>query len=181
MAKPKTAKPKVAKPAHAPAIVNLPIPLDGERRRELIADCARFAEGTLTEAQVRKKYRFNENAWEALGADDALVEAIEAEKLRRIRDGSAKREKAQLLVVKGPAILDSIASDASASPRHRVDAIKTLDGMAAGGPAEAATQDRFIITINLGTDSSGRPVVEHFDKPFAAIDVSPNKREEIEW
>jgi hypothetical protein len=35
--------------------------------RELIVDCARFAEGILTEAQVRKKYRFTNADWEALG------------------------------------------------------------------------------------------------------------------
>ena len=69
-------------------------------------------------------------------------------------DGSSKREKAQLLVVKGPAILDGIASDASASPRHRIDAIRTLDTFAANGPGAAAPAgDRFLIQINLGSDT----------------------------
>jgi len=80
-------------------VVNFPLLIDSDLGRELIVDCVRFAEGLLTEAAVRKKYRFEDNAWEALGSNDELVEKIEAEKLRRIRDGSAKREKAQQLLI----------------------------------------------------------------------------------
>ena len=145
--------------------VTFPISLDSDLGRELIVDCVRFAEGILTEQQVRKKFRFDAGAWEALGSNEELIEKIEAEKLRRMRDGSTKREKAQLLVVKGPTILDSIASDVSASPRHRVDAIKVLDGMAANGPTAAPEADRFIIQINLGSD------VLKFDK---SIEINPN-------
>ena len=86
-----------------------------EDNQEFVADLCRYADGLLTEAAVRKKYRFDNDAWEKLGEDDALVEAIEAEKIRRIRDGSSKRERAQALIVKGPGILDSIATD----PRPR--------------------------------------------------------------
>jgi hypothetical protein len=146
-------------------VVNFQISLDTDLGRELIVDCVRFAEGILDERQVRKKYRFDDNAWEALGGNDELVEKIEAEKLRRIRDGSAKREKSQLLITKAPGILDGIMSDASASPRHRVDAIRTLDGFAANGPAGAPAADRFQITINLGSD------VLKFDR---SIEVTPN-------
>jgi len=142
-----------------------PINLDTDLGRELIGDCVRFAEGLLTEAAVRKKYRFDDDAWEALGSNDELVEKIEAEKLRRIRDGSAKREKSQLLITKAPSILNDIMSDASASPRHRVDAIRTLDGFAANGPAGTPAADRFQITINLGADTL------KFDR---SIEVNPN-------
>src|SRR5262249_54875678 len=65
---------------------------------EFIIDCARYADGLLSEQDVKKKYRFDDATWERLGKDDALVEAIEAEKLRRIRNGSTKRERAQQLV-----------------------------------------------------------------------------------
>ena len=61
---------------------------------EFIADLARFAENILTEQQVRKKYHlFTDNIWNELGEDDQLIELIEAEKVRRSRDGSSKREK----------------------------------------------------------------------------------------
>jgi hypothetical protein len=148
-------------------VVNFPVLLDSDLGRELIVDCVRFAEGLLDERAIRKKYRFDDSAWEALGSNDELVEKIEAEKLRRIRDGSAKREKSQQLITKAPSILDSIMSDSSASPRHRVDAIRTLDGFAANGPAgtPAADRDRFQITINLGADTL------KFDR---SIEVNPH-------
>jgi hypothetical protein len=148
-------------------VVNFQVPLDSDLGRELVADCVRFAEGLLDERAIRKKYRFDDSAWEALGSNDELVEKIEAEKLRRIRDGSAKREKSQLLITKAPGILDGIMSDPSASPRHRVDAIRTLDGFAANGPQTAPAGDRFVITINLGSDVDGKPVVEHYNKSIA--------------
>lgn len=146
-------------------VVNFQISLDSDLGRELIVDCVRFAEGLLDERAIRKKYRFDDSAWEALGSNDALIEAVEAEKVRRIRDGSTKREKAQQLVVQAPGVLGGIMLDASASPRHRVDAIRTLDGFAANGPAGAPASDRFQITINLGAD------VLKFDR---SIEVNPH-------
>src|SRR6476646_511677 len=119
-------------------VVNFRVPLDSDLGRELIGDCVRFTEGLLDERAIRKKYRFDDSAWEALGSNDALVEAIEAAKIRRVRDGSSKREKAQMLITKAPGILDSIMTDPAASPRHRVDAIKTLDTFAANGPENTA-------------------------------------------
>ena len=91
--------------------------------------------------------------------------------------GSTKREKSQVLITKAPDILDSIASDSNASPRHRVDAIKTLDGMAANGPAGVPAADCFSIVINLGDQ------VLSFDKPIKPdanpkhIDAAP----QTEW
>ena len=60
------------------------------------------------------------------------------------------------------------------APRHRVDALKVLDGMAStGGEAAAGQSDRFIITINLSGD--GVDHVLHFDKSIKpdAFDVDP--------
>jgi hypothetical protein len=140
-------------------VVNFPVLLDSDLGRELIVDCVRFAEGLLDERAIRKKYRFDDSAWEALGSNDELVEKIEAEKLRRVRDGSSKREKAQALIVKAPGILDGIMNDPAASPRHRVDAIKVLDNFAANAPGQSApATDRFIITIVMNDK------VERYDK-----------------
>ena len=105
---------------------------------EFVADCCQFAEEILTEAALRKKYRLAESSWEALGSDDSLVEKIEAEKIRRIRDGSSKREKAQLLIVRAPAILDGIMGDANQSARHRIDSAKVLNDFASNGPGQSA-------------------------------------------
>jgi hypothetical protein len=131
-----------------------------------IVDCARFAEGLLSEKDVKKRHHFDDASWARLGEDDALVEAIEAEKVRRIRDGSAKRERAQQLVVKAPDVLGGIMMDPAASPKHRIDASKTLDAFAANGSEAAPASERFVITINLGVDH-----VEHYDKSIA---ITPN-------
>src|SRR4029077_19218235 len=130
-----------------------PIDINTDLGRELIGDCVRFAEGLLTEAAIRKKYRFDDDAWEALGSNDELIENTEAEKLRRIRDGSSKREKAQLLVVRAPDVVAKIMNDDRANARHRMDGAKTLNDFAANPPGQnAPPSDRFIIQINLGED-----------------------------
>ena len=41
-----------------------------------IVDMARYADGLLTEAQIKKKYRFDAATWNQLGTDDALVEKL---------------------------------------------------------------------------------------------------------
>src|SRR5262245_35342312 len=137
---------------------------------EFISDMARYAEGLLSEKDVKKRHRFDDTTWERLGEDDKLIEAIEAEKLRRVRSGLAKRELAQKHVVKAPDVLNTIMLDSAASPKHRIDSAKVLDQFAANGPDAAPAADRFIIQINLGDD------VLKFDKSRAidANDVDPN-------
>ena len=132
---------------------------------EFIADCARYAEGLLSEKDVKKRHHFDDNTWESLGNNEKLIEAIEAEKVRRIRNGSTKRERAQQLVVQAPGVLGDIMLDASASPKHRIDSAKALDAFAANGPEAAPASDRFQIIINLGDD------VLKFDK---SIEINPN-------
>jgi hypothetical protein len=142
-----------------------------ENLDDFVVDLCRYSEGVLTEQQVRKKYHLlGEDVWQELGRDDSLIEKVEAEKLRRIRDGSCKRERAQQLVIDAPRVLGDIMSDPAANNRHRVDAIKTLDSIATP-PAQVAAADssRFVITINLSADSATNSETDviHFDKPIA--------------
>jgi hypothetical protein len=133
---------------------------------ELIADLARFADGTLTEKAVKARHHLTDAEWASLGEDDDLVRACEAEKLRRIRTGVTKRERAQIEIVDAPPILGGIMRNPDSNARHIVDAIKTLDTLATDGrPEGTPASDRFVITINLGTD------VLHFDKSIA---IDPN-------
>ena len=120
----------------------------------LVTDLARYAEGVCTEAAVRRKYRdtLNDEAWATLGTDDLLVEMVEAEKLRRIRNGSFKRERAQQHITRGPDVLAAIMDNPKESARHRVDSVKALDSLAANGPKDAPEQERIIIKIDLGAD-----------------------------
>jgi hypothetical protein len=136
--------------------------------RDFVVDFARYSEGILDEKFLRRKYRFAESVWESLGEDDALVKHIEDEKLRRIRDGSCKRERAQRLVADAPGVLGGIMLDAKASPKHRIDSAKVLDGLA-GGPQSAPAADRFQIVINLGAD-----LVERYDKSRAVCADDPD-------
>jgi hypothetical protein len=152
--------------------------------QDFITDFARYSEAILDEKFLRRKYKFDPGVWERLGSDEVLIERIEDERLRRQRSGESKREIAQKHIIKAPAILDSIMSDPSANNRHRVDAIKTLDAIAAP-PAQtpAADASRFVIQINLGTDADGREIVEHYNKPRAigisddgsSIDAAPQE------
>jgi hypothetical protein len=147
-------------------VVSFPTSL--EDNAEFVADCCSFAENILSEAAVKKKYRFSDEVWAKLGEDDALVEKIEAEKVRRLRNGQQKRERAQLLVVQAPDVLSNILNDAGQSARHRIDSAKTLNDFASGGSeAGAAASDLFQITINIG------PETLTFSKPIKP-DSNPN-------
>ena len=138
------------------------IDLASDLGRELIVDLSRFYEELLSEAAIRKKYRFDDKTWEQLGSDDKLVEMVEDERIRRIRDGSAKREKAQQLVVKAPGVLGDIMNDPNANPRHRIDSAKALDNFATTGAEVAAAGTRFVIHIDLGAGH-----VESYSKSIA--------------
>jgi len=132
---------------------------------EFISDCARYAEGLLSEKEVKKKHHFDDDTWARLGEDEALIEAIEAEKIRRIRNGSTARERAQQLFATAPNVLGDILHDDGTSARHRIESARELRQIAANGPGAAPASDRFQITINLGD------VVERYDKSIA---VNPN-------
>ena len=138
------------------------IPLEDD---ELVENLARFADGTLSEAAVKARHHLSNEDWAALGESDRLVELVEACKLRRIRTGATKRERAQIEIVDGPPILGKIMRDPDANERHRIDSIKTLDALASTGAEAAAAGARFEITINLGSDT------ERYSKSIA---IDPN-------
>ena len=154
---------------------------------DFITDLARYAENLCTEQQIKKKYHFDDNTWAHLGEDDALVEAIEAEKIRRVRNGSTARERAQQVFATAPNVLGNILNDDSASPRHRIEASKELRMVADNGPQAAPAADRFIITIDLGEDQ--KLTIDKPRKPGLdddkVIDATPQKaltdRTEDDW
>jgi hypothetical protein len=101
----------------------------------LLSDMARYSESILTEKYIRKKYRLAESDWVSLGNNDSIVEAIEAESVHRMMDGSSKKEKAKLHVLKAPEVAAKIMQDESANNRHRLDACRVLDDFSQTGPA----------------------------------------------
>ena len=143
---------------------------------ELIENLARFADGTLSEAQVKARHRLTNKDWLAMGESDELVRLVEAAKLRRIRTGATKRELAQIEIVAGPPILGKIMRSPDSNARHVIDSVKALDALATGGAEAAAAGSRFEITINLGADLDGNPIIEKYSKSVAINpdDVDPN-------
>ena len=99
-----------------------------------------------------------------MGESDELVELVEACKLRRIRTGATKRERAQIEIIDGPPILGKIMRTPDSNARHVIDAVKTLDALASNGAEAAAAGARFEITINLGADLDGKPIIEKYSK-----------------
>jgi hypothetical protein len=154
-----------------------------------ITDMARYAVGILTEAQVKKKYRFDDDTWTRLGEDDKLVEAIELKKTQRLFRNDTARERAQLLFADAPTVLGNIMTSGSASPRHKIESARALGQIATPAPtsAPAADASRFIIQINLGNDeilTYNKPLTP---QPHADIDhasqemlpaISSNKQED---
>jgi len=124
-----------------------PAPLEDD---ELIENLARFADGTLSEAAVKARHHLSKEDWAALGENDRPVELVEACKLRRIRSGATKRERAQIEIVDGPPILGKIMRDPGASARHVIDSVKALDALARTGTEAAAAGARFEITCVRG-------------------------------
>jgi hypothetical protein len=152
-------------------VANLPSLIENH---DFITDCARYAEGLYSEAAVKKKYRFDDATWASLGEDEALIEAIEAERIRRVRSGAAKRERAQQHIVKGPDILEKIMSDESANARHRIDSVKALDALADNGPGMAPAADRYVIRIDLSADAKLRSAKPD-PNDVIVIDATPHK------
>jgi len=153
--------------------------------QELVEDLARYADGILTEKQVRQRWHLaNDEVWTSLGTDESFVERVELEKTRRIRSGATKRELAQLRVVRAPEVLDQILSNERASPRHRIDAAKALDDLAGFAPQRPGVeQDRVVIHIDLSADTKDPRDVLHIEaaaRPVDAegrfVDVAPQER-----
>src|SRR6476660_8121425 len=120
-------------------------PADLRDNHEFITDLARFSEGLVSEAAIKKRYYFTDEIWSKLGGDDGLIRAVEDEKLRRIKSGATKRERAQALIVEAPAILSAIMRDPGNSPRHRSGAARGLDDVSGNRPEATPSPDRFVI------------------------------------
>lgn len=129
--------------------------LDSELGRAFVTDCARFSENLLSATEVCAKWGLTETAWTDLGKNAALLDAVRAERSRRIGSGEAVREAAQLQLLKAPDVLGGILTSEQAPARHRVEAARELR-QAAGHGSEAASNagERHTITINLGPDQT---------------------------
>jgi hypothetical protein len=145
------------------ALRGVTVALDTDVGQAFVADCARHTEGLLSESEIKSKWALSGEDWVGLAANTPLLEAVRAERERRIRNGDAAREGAQRAFAKAPTVLGD--TDEQVSPRHRIEAARELRQAAAGGDSPFTPRETFKIIIDLGGDNK---LV--FDKAMA-----PNK------
>ena len=131
-----------------------PIDLNSDTGHQFVTDATRAAEGLLTDQELQQKYELSPADWRNIEKDKALIRAIQAERARRLNNGTAARELAARHFVRAPTVLAEIMDNGSASPRHRIEAAKEIRQVAAGnsGSDGPSTGEKFIININLGAD-----------------------------
>ena len=129
------------------------VPLDTDVGQQFVTDCARNTEGLMPDSDVKNKWTLTDEDWERLADNALLLQAVRAERERRIISGDAAREGAQRAFAKAPTILGEILTDEQVSPRHRIEAARELRQVAGNGPDTVpGAGEKFVITINLGED-----------------------------
>jgi hypothetical protein len=121
-----------------------------------VEDVCRHIETIISAEALRQKYGLSDDdAWAGLATNEELQRLVGARKEKRIRDGTAAREKAAHLFLAAPDVLSTIMTDATASPRHRVDACRELRATAqVGSENKPADGERIRISINFGTSKT---------------------------
>jgi hypothetical protein len=127
--------------------------LDTEIGETFISDCARNTEGLVGDQELKTKWGLTNEAWSGLSENNALLNAIRAERDRRILTGIAASEAAHRQYAKAPQVLGGILSNESISPRHRIEAARELRAAATASQRDKHAEPQTItITINLGAD-----------------------------
>lgn len=145
------------------------IDLNTDAGHQFIVDCTRAGEGLLSDRELQEKYELSPADWQNITKDMALGRAVRAERERRMLDGTAARESAARYFVKGPTILDQIATDSNSNARHKIDALRELRATAAVGSGDRPREtERFVIRIDL---TAGGGEVETYDR---TIDIKVN-------
>jgi hypothetical protein len=114
------------------------VALDTDVGQAFVIDCARNTEGLIPDAEIRNKYGLSAKDWDRLADNKPLLQAVRAERERRIRTGEAATESARHHYVKAPRVLGTILADDQIAPRHRIEAAKELRQAAGNGPETAA-------------------------------------------
>ena len=108
---------------------------------EFVTDCARHLEGSLSDAEIKRKWELSDGDWAELAANAPLLMAVRVEHDRRVFDGECAREAAQRHFSKAPHVLNRILTDEQVAPRHRIEAARELRQAAATGPDTLAGTD----------------------------------------
>jgi hypothetical protein len=135
---------------------------ESEADKAFITDCARNIEGLRSDQEIKDDWGLDEQGWASLAENISLLNAIKAERQRRIRSGEAARESAQRHFARAPSILARILEDEGVSPRARIEAARELRQAAGDARENPGTGEKFIIMIDLGEDHR---VVKEFNQP----------------
>lgn len=125
------------------------VALDTDVGQAFVIDCARNTEGLLSDHDLKSKWALSDDHWERLAGNTPLLQAVQAERERRILSGEAAREAAQRHFAKAPTVLNRILTDELVSPRHRIEAARELR-QAAGDGTPPGTGEKFTINITIG-------------------------------
>jgi hypothetical protein len=138
------------------------ISVEDEIGKAFITECSRNIEGLRSDREIKEAWDLDDGEWIALAENKPLLNAIKIEREKRIRNGEAAREAAQLYFAKAPAVLNEILQNATVSPRHRIEAAKELRQVAADVREHTASGEKFSIVIDLGGDCQ---LVREFEQP----------------
>jgi hypothetical protein len=151
------------------------VALDTDVGQTFVADCVRHTERLLSDGDIKSKWTLTDEDWQRLADNAPLLQAVRAERERRIISGDAAREGAQRYFAKAPTVLGDILTDEQVSPRHRIEAARELRQVAGNGPDTVpGAGEKFVITINLGADEK---LV--FEKEIAPREPAPSDDGEL--
>lgn len=106
----------------------------------------------MPDSDVKNKWTLTDQDWERLANNAPLLQAVRAERERRIISGDAAKEGAQRAFAKAPTVLSDILMDEQVSPRHRIEAARELRQTIGEADTASKAGERFLITIDLGGD-----------------------------
>jgi len=171
MARPKRTETSVTKSSDDDCVIlrGVAVPLISDLGGAFIADCSRNRERLMNDARICEEYGIAPDVYASFAKNKELRLKIDAEHERRVRNGDAARESAAKLFAEAPEVLGEILNDKQANARHRIEAAKELRAAANVGSGSAPSEDRFIITINLGADE--KLVIDQPRRPTPSNDA----------
>ena len=154
---------------------DISVSLDTDVGQAFVVDCCRHTEGLLSDSDIKSKWTLGDEDWMNLADNAALLQAVRAERERRVISGAAAREAAQRYFAKAPTVLSDILTDEQVSPRHRIEAARELRQVA-GERSDAASgaNEKIVIKINLGGDEK-----LIFEREIAPCEPAPSDDGEL--
>jgi hypothetical protein len=144
------------------------VELNSDEGRRFSTDCCRAAEGILSDLELQQTWEISPENFAQLEKNPALIKAIRDIRKNRTRSGQAARESACGYYVKAPTAMNAIMTDSKSPVRARIEAAREIRSQALGGAGTESTaeaSEKFVISINLGSDTTFK----------REVDINPNR------